>query len=199
MYDMPMKNKEDFIRYTIEAQLEFIGEDPTREGLLDTPKRVIESWRELFSGYGEDPSELFKTFDVGTANNFDQMIALTNIQLYSVCEHHLLPFYGKAHVAYIPDGGRVIGVSKMARLIDIYARRLQIQERIVEQVTDTLMKYLKPLGVGCIIEAVHMCMRCRGCSEQHSVMVTSGLKGVFRDKEDTRAEFLQLIQLGRSD
>lgn len=167
-----------------------IGDDPDREGLRDTPDRIIRSWGELYNGYSKDPSDLLTTFDT---DGYDQIVLLKDIEVFSMCEHHMLPFFGKAHVAYIPKD-RVIGISKLARLVDIYARRLQIQERIGEQVTNDLMFYLEPLGAACIIEAVHMCMRMRGCSKQHSTMVTSSLKGVFFDKSEARQELLELIR-----
>jgi len=187
-----IKDKE--MEEVVRKQLRFIGEDPERDGLAETPKRVVESWKELFSGYNDDPSTLFKTFDIDEAQNYNQMVLLTNIQVYSFCEHHLLPFYGKAHVAYIPDD-MIIGVSKLARLVEMFARRVQIQERIGEQVTNALMDHLSPKGAACTIKAVHLCMRMRGCSEQDSIMVTSSLKGAFRENQDTRSEFLQLIDI----
>lgn len=181
---------EDTIQQNIVRQLQFIGEDSNREGLRDTPDRVVRSWRELFAGYSADPAGLFRSFD---ADGYDQIVLLKDIEMYSMCEHHILPFFGKAHVAYIPDGN-VIGISKLARLVDCFARRLQIQERIGEQVTSMLMKYLKPQGAICIIEATHMCMRMRGCNKQNSTMVTSSLKGVFMTDSSARQELLQLIK-----
>lgn len=181
-----MENK----KVNIIQLLQWIGEDPTREGLLNTPDRVIRSWKELYSGYKKDPKELLTTFESGT---YDQMIICKGIEVFSMCEHHLLPFFGTAHVAYIP-GDRVIGLSKLARLVDIYARRLQIQERIGEQVTSFLMDELKPKGAACIIEATHLCMRMRGVSKQHSTMVTSSMKGVFLTDFNARQELLQLIK-----
>lgn len=174
--------------------LRHLGEDPDREGLKETPERILKSWKELFKGYTQNPADLFKTFH---ADGCDQIVLLKNIELYSTCEHHMLPFYGKAHVAYIPDG-IVLGVSKLARLVDMYSRRMQIQERIGEQVTSALMEFLKPKGAACIIEADHMCMRMRGCSKQHSTMVTSSLKGVFLEDSQkglaARSELMMLIK-----
>ena len=155
--------------------INWIGDDPSRAGLRNTPERVVRSWEELYSGYSQNPADIIKTFE---EKDFDQIIILKDIEMYSMCEHHMLPFFGKAHVAYIPDG-KIIGISKLARLVDIYARRLQIQERIGEQVTAALMKYLNPLGAACIIEATHLCKRMRGCNKQQSIMITSSLKGVF--------------------
>ena len=170
--------------------IQAIGEDPNREGLLDTPKRVVKSWSEIYSGYAKDPKDLFTTFD---SDGYDQIVLLKDIELYSMCEHHMLPFFGKAHVAYIPNG-RVIGISKLARLVDLYARRLQIQERIGQQVTNALMKYLDPLGAVCIIEATHMCMRMRGVAKQNSVMTTSSMTGVFMTAPEARNELMQLLR-----
>jgi len=168
-----------------------IGDNPDREGLLETPSRIIRSWSELYSGYGQDVASLFKTFS--DVSGYSQIVICKNIEIYSMCEHHMLPFFGKAHVAYLPDK-RVIGISKLARLVDVYARRLQIQERICEQVTDAIMEYLQPQGAACIIEAMHLCMRMRGCSKQESVMVTSSMKGIFLKDGKVREELIQLIK-----
>lgn len=181
---------EDNIQQNITRILQYIGEDPSREGLKDSPSRIVRSWTELFMGYEKNPKDVLTVFEPG---GYDQIVLLKDIELFSTCEHHMLPFFGKAHVAYIPDK-RVIGISKLARLIDIYARRLQIQERIGEQVTTALMEHLYPKGAACIIEAVHLCMRMRGCSKQHSIMVTSSVKGAFLDKSDARAELMELIK-----
>jgi GTP cyclohydrolase I len=159
----------------VESLLLSIGEDPDREGLKETPDRFSKSFKFLCGGYKIDPLSVIKTF---SSETYDQMILLKNIELYSLCEHHLLPFFGKAHIAYIPNG-KVIGVSKLARLLDIFSRRLQIQERIGEQVTTSLMEGLNAIGAACIIEADHLCMRMRGVEKQNSIMVTSSLKGVF--------------------
>jgi len=183
-----MKEKE--ILHNLKLQLTYIGENIDREGLLDTPKRVIKSWEEIYSGYGRDPKDIMTTF---TSEGYDQIILLKDIELYSMCEHHMLPFFGKAHVAYIPDK-KIVGISKLARLVDIYARRLQIQERIGEQVTQALEDYLKPKGVACIIEAVHMCMRMRGVSKQESTMCTSSMKGAFFTSAGARIELMSLIK-----
>ncbi len=175
---------------TIREILRKIGEDPDREGLKDTPSRVVRSWSELYKGYNQDPADIMTTF---SADTYDQIVLLKDIELYSMCEHHMLPFFGKAHVAYIPDK-KIVGVSKLARLVDIYACRLQIQERIGEQVTNALMNYLKPQGAACIIEAVHMCMRMRGISKQKSIMSTSSLKGAFFTSTGARIELMGLIK-----
>jgi len=185
MDDYDIKLKEG-----IQFQLACIGENPEREGLLDTPSRIIRSWDELYCGYYEEPEEILTTF---CSEGYDQIIYLKEIELYSMCEHHMLPFYGKAHVAYLP-GKQVIGISKLARLVDIYARRLQIQERIGMQVTAALMKYLQPKGAACIIEASHMCMRMRGVAKQNSIMGTSSMEGVFRTDPVIRNELMMLLK-----
>ncbi len=167
-----------------------IGEDPFREGLKDTPKRVLKSYEVLFSGYKENVSDIFRTFD---SDGYSQLIILKDIEMYSMCEHHMLPFFGKVSIGYIPKG-RVIGISKLARIVNCFARRLQTQERLAEDITCSVMKYLKPLGVGCIIKAQHFCMLMRGVQKQNSIMVTSSLKGVFLQEEKVREEFLELIK-----
>lgn len=171
------------------AQLEFIGEDICRDGLIDTPKRVQKMYMELFRGYNQKPEDIITVFD---SDKNDEIIILKDIEFYSMCEHHMLPFIGKAHVAYIP-GDKIVGISKLARLVDIYARRLQIQERIGEQVTSAIMHLLNAQGAACIIEAEHLCMKMRGVNKQNSVMTTSSLKGAFRDNLETRNELMQLI------
>lgn len=179
-------------RRNIKQILEFIGENPDREGLQATPDRVLRAYQnELFVGYKQKPEDLLTTFD---AEGCDQIIISRGIEFFSMCEHHMLPFFGKAHVAYIP-GDRVIGISKLARLVDIYARRLQIQERIGEQVTEALMQYLKPKGAACILEATHMCMKMRGVSKYDSTMITSSVKGAFFTDEKARAELMSLIKV----
>ena len=181
-----------YLKKILSDQLTYIGEEPNREGLQQTPNRVIKSWKELYSGYGKKATDVMTTF---SADGHDQMIILKDIELYSMCEHHMLPFYGKAHVGYLPNPeGKIVGISKLARLVDIYARRLQIQERIGEQVVSDLMKYLNPLGAVCVIEATHMCMRMRGVGKQNSTMVTSAVSGVFRQEPAVRNEFFSLIK-----
>lgn len=179
------KNQHDLIRQVL---LE-IGENPDREGLKDTPRRVVKSWKELYKGYTQDPEDFLTTFE---SEGYDQIVLLDNIEMYSMCEHHMLPFFGRAHVAYIP-GDMIVGISKLARLVDMYSRRLQNQERITQQVTTALMTHLKPKGAACFIEAKHMCMCSRGVEKQNSVMKTSCLKGAFFDTPEARAELLQLI------
>ena len=182
--------QEDSIQSSIVRQLQYIGEDSNREGLAETPNRIVRSWGELYSGYGKDPKDFLTVF---SADGYDQMIILKDIELFSMCEHHMLPFFGKAHVAYIP-GEKIVGISKLARLVDLFSRRLQIQERLGEQVTDALMELLQPRGAACIIEAVHMCMRMRGVAKQHSTMVTSSLKGIFLEQDETRQELMGLLK-----
>lgn len=176
----------------ITNQLQFIGEYPEREGLLETPNRVVKSWLEIFSGYGKEPQDVLTTFE---SDGYNQIILLKDIELYSMCEHHMLPFFGKAHIAYLPDPkGKIVGISKLARLLDIFAKRLQIQERIGDQVTDALMQYLKPAGAACIIEATHMCMKMRGVEKQNSIMVTSSMRGAFLENASLKGELMQLIK-----
>jgi len=188
--DHPCAEDGDSVQQNLARLIQFIGEDPNRQGLQETPNRIIRAWQnELFVGYQKNPEDLLTTF--GT-DGYDQIILCKNIELFSMCEHHMLPFFGTAHVAYIPNK-RIIGISKLPRLVDIYARRLQIQERIGEQVTNALMEYLKPKGAACVIQAVHMCMRMRGCQKQHSSMVTSSVKGVFFEDSRARQELMNLI------
>jgi GTP cyclohydrolase I len=168
-----------------------LGEDPERQGLLETPMRVSKAWEELTAGYGMEPSKILATqFEM---EEYDQMILLRDIEFFSVCEHHLLPFFGRAHVAYIPANKKVVGLSKLARLVECYAKRFQIQERMTSQIGDSIQKILHPLGVGVIVQAQHTCMLARGISKQKAEMVTSYLSGVFRDGT-VRSEFLGLCQ-----
>ncbi|HYR41563.1 MAG TPA: GTP cyclohydrolase I FolE [Terriglobia bacterium] len=168
-----------------------VGEDPTRDGLLNTPKRVDRTLRFLTSGYRMDSDELLNQamFDVA----YDEMVIVRDIELFSLCEHHLLPFFGKCHVGYIPNG-RVIGLSKIPRLVDMYARRLQVQERLTTQIAETIEQKIHPRGVAVVIEAQHLCMIMRGVEKQNSVAVTSAMLGVFKDNQNTRNEFLNLAR-----
>jgi GTP cyclohydrolase I len=168
--------------------LQFIGEDLKRPGIAETPHRVVKSWEEIYKGYKMVPKELFKVFE----EPCDQMVILRNIEFYSMCEHHCLPFFGKVHIAYLPHGGKVVGVSKLARLVDCFSRRLQIQERMTQQIVDAIQENLKPSGAACFVEAQHLCMMARGVEKQNSVMVTSALTGVFKEKDLARVEFLLL-------
>jgi len=168
-----------------------LGEDPGRDGLLRTPERMQRSLEYLTKGYREDPDKLLKgaLFNV----DYDEMVIVKDIEMFSLCEHHLLPFFGKVHVAYIPKG-KVIGLSKLPRLIDIFARRLQVQERLTTQIAETIQRAIEPQGVGVVIEARHLCMMMRGVEKQHSSAVTSSMLGAFREEKETRDEFLALIR-----
>ena len=175
-----------------ENMLKDIGENPEREGLLKTPERAAKALQYLTRGYNQTIDEVVNNAIFESDN--DEMILVKDIELYSLCEHHLLPFIGKCHVAYIPTG-KVIGLSKIARIVDMYARRLQIQENLTKQIADTLMNAIKPAGVGVIIEAEHLCMKMRGVEKQNSVMTTSMMLGSFREHARTRSEFMTLINL----
>jgi GTP cyclohydrolase I len=168
-----------------------LGEDPEREGLLRTPERVHKAFEFLTRGYNEDPETMLKKalFTV----TYDEMVIVKDVEMFSLCEHHMLPFFGKVHVAYIPHG-KVIGLSKIPRLIEIFSRRLQIQERLTTQIAETIQKVIQPQGVGVVIEARHLCMMMRGVEKQHSQAVTSSMLGCFREEQETRTEFLSLIR-----
>ena len=168
-----------------------LGEDPNRDGLLNTPLRVSQSLQFLTGGYRMNEDELLNRalFDVA----YDEMVIVRDIELFSLCEHHLLPFFGKCHVGYIPDG-RVIGLSRIPRLVDMYARRLQVQERLTTQIAETIEQKIRPRGVAVVIEAQHLCMIMRGVEKQNSVAVTSSMLGVFKDNQNTRNEFLNLVR-----
>jgi GTP cyclohydrolase I len=178
---------EDPIRELLRA----VGEQPEREGLRDTPQRVRKSLGFLTDGYGRSPREV-----LGTAifeEQYDEMVLVKDIELYSLCEHHMLPFFGKAHIAYIPNG-RIVGLSKLPRLVDLFSRRLQVQERLTTQIAESLWELLEPRGVGVVIEASHLCMMMRGVQKQNSQTVTSCLLGCFKDSPQTRSEFLDLVR-----
>jgi GTP cyclohydrolase IA len=168
-----------------------LGEDPEREGLVRTPERVHKAYEHLTRGYREDPQALLKKalFTV----TYDEMVIVKDVEMFSLCEHHMLPFFGKVHVAYIPNG-KVIGLSKIPRLIEIFSRRLQIQERLTTQIAETIQQAIEPQGVGVVIEARHLCMMMRGVEKQHSAAVTSSMLGCFRHEQETRTEFLSLIR-----
>ena len=174
------------------ALINAIGDDPLREGLRDTPKRIAEMYAELFSGLVMDASaELSTGFEVG----HHEMVILRDIPFYSMCEHHMLPFYGLVHVGYIPNNeGRVVGISKIARAVDVFARRLQLQERLTTQIADAILESLRPSGVAVVIKAEHLCMTMRGIKKPGSNVVTSATRGLFRSRAATRAEFLSLVQ-----
>jgi GTP cyclohydrolase I len=168
-----------------------VGEDPDREGVLKTPARVAKSLRFLTSGYRQDIDKVLNGALYSVA--YDEMVIVKDIEMFSLCEHHLLPFFGRCHVAYVPNG-KVIGLSKIPRIVDVFARRLQVQERLTVQIAETIMEKIKPQGVGVIIEARHLCMIMRGVEKQNSVAVTSHMLGVFRECEGTRSEFLRLVK-----
>ncbi len=181
------------IRDHVRELLGLLGEDPGREGLQKTPERVQKSLQFLTQGYAQDPCALLNSalFTV----TYDEMVIIKDIDVYSMCEHHLLPFVGKAHVAYLPNG-KVVGLSKIPRLVDLFARRLQVQERLTVQIAETIADCVKPRGVGVVIEAMHFCMMMRGVEKQNSVCLTSCMLGSFRDQLQTRDEFLTLIRRG---
>jgi GTP cyclohydrolase IA len=170
--------------------LSALGEDPEREGLTKTPERVAKALQYLTHGYGLDPGAILRS--ALFTEQYSQMVLVKDIELYSLCEHHMLPFFGKAHVAYIPDG-RITGLSKIPRMVDAFARRLQVQERLTDQIRDCLQDALQPLGVAVVIEAAHLCMQMRGIQKQNSVTTTSAFTGVFLDSARTRKEFIELI------
>jgi GTP cyclohydrolase I len=170
--------------------LEYIGEDPDREGLAKTPDRVARAYAYLTKGYAEDPKAVIN--QAMFTEDYQEMVLVKDIDFFSLCEHHLLPFYGRAHVAYIPKR-RIVGLSKVARLVEVYSRRLQVQERLTTQLANTVMEELDPRGVGVIVRAEHLCMRMRGVEKQNSVVTTSAMLGVFRSNQATREEFITLV------
>jgi GTP cyclohydrolase I len=180
------------IRSAVTSIIRAIGEDPKREGLVGTPGRVAEMYAELFMGLDMNPQE---ELTVGFEEGHREMVILRDIPFYSMCEHHILPFYGVVHIGYIPnDAGRVVGASKLARVVEIFAKRLQIQERMTTQIADAIVNGLKPDGVGVIVQAEHLCMIMRGIKKPGSAIVTSALRGTFRHRTETRAEFFSLLQ-----
>ena len=181
------------IKDSLKNIFKHLGENPDREGLKNTPERMVKSWEQLFSGYKIEPKDIITVFKEDDVIPYNQIILLKDIEMYSTCEHHFLPFVGKAHVAYVPKD-KVVGISKLARIVEIYARRLQIQERIGNQVTQSIMELLNAQGAACIIEAKHFCMTSRGVNKQNSVMVTSSLKGCFLTHNETRQELLNLLK-----
>ena len=175
---------------SIKIVLNEIGEDPNREGLLKTPERVAKSMDYLTHGYGINPSEILKK--AMFKEQYNQMVLVKDIEMYSMCEHHMLPFFGKAHVAYIPNG-HIVGLSKIPRVVDVFSRRLQVQERLTDQIKDCIQETLNPKGVAVVIEAQHLCMQMRGVQKQHSSTTSSAFSGLFLRDEKTRAEFMNLI------
>lgn len=182
------KNK---IKKGVKLILEGIGEDPDRPGLKDTPKRVANLYEEIFSGLSTPTEEILKSIE---GESHDEMVLIKDIPFYSICEHHLLPFIGKAHVAYVPSKGKIVGLSKLARAVEIFAKRPQLQERLTSQLADLIMKKLKPKGAMVIVDAEHLCMSMRGVKKPGSKTVTSAVRGIFRTKESTRIELLELIK-----
>ena len=172
--------------------LELLGEDPSREGLLNTPKRVARAWEFLTKGYNENLDELIN--NAIFEGESKDMVIVKNIEFYSLCEHHMIPFYGKAHIGYIPDG-KIIGLSKLARITDLFSQRLQVQERLTNQIAQCLQEVLNPRGVAVVLEGKHFCMLSRGVQKQNSIATSSSMLGIFREKESTRNEFLKLIEM----
>ena len=187
---MVEKESMEAAKHSIKTLLSYIGENPEREGLLETPERVIRSYEEIFGGYKQNPADILKTFKDGS-ESVDEMVIQRNIQFFSMCEHHMIPFFGVAHVAYVPRE-EIVGLSKLARLVEVYARRLQVQERMTTQITQALMENLKPKGAACVIQATHLCMVQRGVKKHQSDTITSSMVGCFRTGK-TRAEFLHLV------
>lgn len=190
---MPKRTQEE-AEAAVRVLLEWAGDDPTREGLLETPKRVAKAYRELFAGYEQDPRDyLEKTFE--QVGGYDNLVVLRDIRVVSFCEHHMLPFLGRAHVGYLPND-RVVGISKLSRVVNAFSRRLQIQEKLTAQIAEAINDILKPQGVGVMIEAEHSCMTMRGVNTPGSSLITSRLMGVIRDDPRTREEFLKLVRQG---
>ncbi len=186
-----MGAEKDALEQQVLRLLEEIGEDPARDGLKKTPGRVARSLRFLTRGYGQDPHALLSgaLFDV----DYDEMVLVKDVDFYSLCEHHVLPFFGRVHVAYIPDG-KVVGLSKIPRLVEMFAHRLQVQERLTMQLAETLTEVLRPKGVAVVIESVHLCMMMRGVQQQNAFAITSSLKGAFQEDPRTRSEFMELLR-----
>src|SRR5215217_1011118 len=186
-----LDERQDALQQLTRMTLQNLGEDPERDGLLDTPRRVQESLQFLTNGYEVNPADVVG--DELFEDSYDEMVLVRDIELYSLCEHHMLPFFGKAHIAYLPRG-KVVGLSKLARLVDVFARRLQVQERLTRQIAESIQTLLDPSGVGVVIQASHLCMMMRGVQKQNSSTVTSCLLGDFRDDQRTRTEFLELVR-----
>lgn len=174
----------------VKTMMESVGEDPQREGLLKTPERVFKAYEFMYGGYKQDPVEILQKALFTSSN--DEMVLIKDIEFYSTCEHHLLPIIGRAHVAYIPDG-KVVGLSKIPRVVDVFARRMQIQEQLTEQIADAIMQTIEPKGVGVVLQARHMCMEMRGVEKINSTTTSSALRGLFKSDQKTRSEFFSLI------
>ncbi|MGB5966141.1 MAG: GTP cyclohydrolase I FolE [Sulfurimonadaceae bacterium] len=186
-----MKNNEqEAFESAVKTMMKSVGEDPEREGLLKTPERVFKAFEFMYGGYKEDPTEILQSA-IFTSSN-DEMVLIKDIELYSTCEHHLLPIIGRAHIAYIPNG-KVVGLSKIPRVVDVFSRRMQIQEQLTEQIAEAIMDALDPKGVAVVIQARHMCMEMRGVQKINSTTTSSALRGLFKKDEKTRAEFFNLI------
>ncbi|MCX6060870.1 MAG: GTP cyclohydrolase I FolE [Campylobacterales bacterium] len=186
---MGLENNEQFLN-AVKTMMTHVGEDVTREGLLKTPERVLKAYEFIYGGYQEDPQAILNSAMFESSN--DEMVLIKDIEFYSTCEHHLLPIIGRAHVAYIPDG-KVVGLSKIPRVVDVFARRMQIQEQLTEQIADALMQSISPKGVAVVIQARHMCMEMRGVQKISSTTTSSALRGLFKRDEKTRMEFFSLI------
>lgn len=191
IYKNMSDNYNQDIASSIKTLLSEIGENPEREGLLKTPERVSKSMEFLTNGYDKNPSEILKS--AMFSENYSQIVLVKDIELYSLCEHHMLPFFGKAHIAYIPNG-HIVGLSKIPRIVDVFSRRLQVQERLTDEIKDCIQETLNPKGVAVVIEAQHLCMQMRGVQKQHSFTTTSAFSGIFMSDEKTRAEFMNLIK-----
>ncbi|WP_304545259.1 GTP cyclohydrolase I FolE [Sulfurimonas microaerophilic] len=183
-------NKNTEFENAVKMMMQHVGEDPTREGLLDTPKRVRKAYEFIYGGYKEDPKEILSKALFTSSN--DEMVLVKDIEFYSTCEHHLLPIIGRVHVAYIPDG-KVVGLSKIPRVVNVFARRMQIQEQLTEQIADAIMDTIEPKGVAVVVQARHMCMEMRGVEKINSTTTSSALRGLFKSDDKTRAEFFSLI------
>lgn len=186
-----MKNGNKNVESLIKGLLSEIGEDPEREGLHKTPERVAKMYEFLTKGYHEDIKQILN--GAIFVEKYSEMVIVKDIDFFSLCEHHLVPFYGKCHIAYIPNG-KIVGLSKLPRIVEVFARRLQVQERLTQQIADTIFQYLQPLGVGIVVEARHLCMMMRGVEKNNSAATTSAMLGTFRDDVKTRSEFLNLIR-----
>jgi GTP cyclohydrolase I len=186
-----MNDRSDPLEDIVRRLLEQLGEDPERDGLLRTPERVAKALRFLTEGYAQDPLAILNNalFEV----SYDEMVLVKDIDFYSLCEHHVIPFFGRVHVAYIPDG-RVVGLSKVPRLVEMFARRLQVQERLTVQIAETIEKVLRPRGVAVVVEAIHLCMMMRGVEQQNAFAITSSMRGAFKSDSKTRSEFMELIR-----
>jgi GTP cyclohydrolase I len=186
--------KQEVVEKNIKTILEEIGEDISRDGLLKTPHRVAKAYEFLMQGYNKKIEDVLNgaIFE----EKYDEMVIVKDIDFYSMCEHHMLPFFGKVHIAYIPDG-KIVGLSKIPRIVDVFARRLQVQERMTQQIADTIEEYLSPIGVGVVAEGYHMCMMMRGVQKQNSITTTSAMHGIFKSDARTRSEFLNLISQKR--